>query len=127
MSGVSEQIKMLEEQLPKAVPGSPEQERIVDSLNKLYKVQLEEQRDNASFEEMGNKLDNMEEELKLKKKQTILQAANVGLSALGHAITVIATVGMFNKELYFGETGIPNVRSFKDSLSTFRSIIPKKH
>ena len=67
--GVESIISKLESQFDNASPGSREQETIVNNMTELMKVKLNEQHDNATFEEMGSKMDAMEAELELKRKQ----------------------------------------------------------
>lgn len=90
---------ILEEQLAQVEPGSREQRLIAQSLTDLYKVDLEEERTKAAYEEMTTRMDNQAKELELKekqnKRQNILGIAGIAVPSL------ISLIGMFNDNKNF--------------------------
>lgn len=90
---------ILEEQLAQVEPGSREQRLIAQSLTDLYKVDLEEEKTKAAYEEMTTRMDNQARELELKekqnKRQNILGIAGIAVPSL------ISLIGMFNDNKNF--------------------------
>lgn len=90
---------ILEEQLAQVEPGSREQRLIAQSLTDLYKVDLEEEKTKAAYEEMTTRMDNQAKELELKekqnKRQNILGIAGIAVPSL------ISLIGMFNDNKNF--------------------------
>ena len=90
---------ILEEQLAQVEPGSREQRLIAQSLTDLYKVDLEEEKTKAAYEEMTTRMDNQAKELELKekqnKRQNILGIAGIAVPSL------ISLIGMLNDNKNF--------------------------
>jgi predicted transcriptional regulator len=90
---------ILEEQLAQVEPGSREQRLIAQSLTDLYKVDLEEEKTKAAYEEMTTRMDNQAKELELKekqnKRQNILGIAGIAVPSL------ISLLGMLNDNKNF--------------------------
>ena len=110
-------IRSLEEQMYKVAPGSEEQRRIAESLERLYKVRLEEEKNNASYEEMSSRMNAMEVEAEEKRKNAVItlifRGVEVVAGIVGGVVTFVFYNSVFHETLDFEERGTPSSNSFR--------------
>jgi hypothetical protein len=105
--GLDRAIEMLEEQLDKAEPGSSEQSRITESLVKLRNQRMEEEKTEASYEEMSGRINALEVEVDDKKKsskwQNILRTVEVIAAVSGSIFWAVFDTSAFDRTLELEE------------------------
>ena len=117
--GLQEQIDELKRQFEKSEPGSVEQQRIVECLDSLYRIGMDEEKNNAAYEEMSVRMDSIEKENELKteqaKKNNFFRIAEIGVGfgtfvlQLLNNKSVLGTILKFEKTDSFTSDGSRNV------------------
>lgn len=116
---MNEELEKLKEQFRKAEPGSVEQSRIVENMERLRKIALEEEKAAASYEEMSSRIDNSERELEIKTEESkrnkffkIIELSLTGGTFLLNLFTnksMLDTILKFEKEDAFSSDATRNV------------------
>lgn len=112
-----EMIGKLEEQFQKAAPGSTEQSRIVESIDRLLQSKREEEKNAASFEEISHRMDTLESDTEEKRKSmfwsNIFRGIEVGASIIGGISWFVFNNQAFHETLDFERDGTPSSNVFR--------------
>jgi hypothetical protein len=128
-----EMLELLESQFKKAAPGSQEQARITENIERLLESKRREEKQGADFEEMSLRMDSLESEAEEKKKgalwSNILHTIEVVGGIVGGIFWFLFNNQAFHETLDFEKEGTPSSNSFRTiyrNISEFRNRRGKK-
>lgn len=128
-----EMLEILEAQFKKAAPGSQEQARITENIERLLESKRKEEKQGADFEEMSLRMDSLESDEAEKKKSTlwsnILRTIEVIAGIIGGIFWFLFNNQAFHETLDFEREGTPSSNSFRTiyrNISEFRNKRGKK-